>query len=154
MVAASSRACWCPLLLPHHSPLAPVLRRFKSPRAERDFIAAGVATGIAAAFTAPLGEQPLGKQQAGGQACRLTPTVSHGRVHGLYAAGGLLFTIEEVVHFGDLSGEFRGKALLACTTALLTRNTIVSGLLALTKGSPFGWFTGDIVFEAGTGRFY
>jgi hypothetical protein len=54
-----------------------------------------------------------------------------------------------MVHFGDLSGGFCSKALLACTTALLTRNILTSALLAVRLGAPFGWFDHSIVFEAG-----
>eukprot|EP00775_Hariotina_reticulata_P013141 gene13141-13271_t len=109
--AAISKGSWIP------GPLGRLLWQFRGPQAERDFVAAGVAAGLAAAFSAPL--------------------------------GGLLFAVEEMVHFGDLSGGFCSKALLACTTALLTRNILTSALLSLRQGAPFGWFDHDIIFEAG-----
>jgi hypothetical protein len=61
--------------------------------------------------------------------------------------GGLLFAIEEVCSF--YSSELLPHTLAACVAAVLADLLCRSGARALTSGAPFGWFDGDVIFEAG-----
>jgi hypothetical protein len=47
------------------------------------------------------------------------------------------------------SSDLLPHTLAACVAAVLADLLCRSGARALTRGAPFGWFDGDVIFEAG-----
>jgi chloride channel 7 len=90
-------------------------RRFRNPKDKRDFVTAGVAVGVAAAFNAPI--------------------------------GGLLFAFEEVASFWQQS--LGWQIFFACMCSVASLNLLRSVGRALLHTGAFGWFSQDVVFEAG-----
>jgi chloride channel 7 len=61
--------------------------------------------------------------------------------------GGLLFAFEEVASFWQVS--LGWQIFFACMCAVMTLNLGRSAGLAVLRNGFFGWFTQDVVFEAG-----